>query len=993
MLMNNEVEHMAQLEPTAPPSLTSEGKPVSPKSGALLRIAEEPRKSYSDTCSYRALELRNGLKVLLVSNPETDKAAAALTVQVGYLNDPPEIPGIAHFCEHMLLLGTKKYPAENHYEEFICTHGGQRNAMTCTDETCYFFDIMPEYLYACLDIFSQFFTEPLFDQNCMLREKCAVDNENQKNIKRDARRLFRVNQVTSCAKHDYKKFGTGNMETLSARGSAELRRHLIAFHAKWYSPNIMSLVIYGKEPLDQLMTYAVDMFGPIRAKNVVAPTWTTHPFSGDALQIEIKVVPIDNVHKLSLTFPTPDIASQYKAKSDCYISHLLSHASDGGLIAYLRSLNWVISGESDLTEGARGMCSFKVSFNLSAEGVQHTDEIVTALFQYIKLLRDCKPRDFIFKELLNLAEMNFRFMPKPHPMRYVQRLSRILHKYSWRDVLSGPYLYEEFRPDLIEQLLSCIDPERMRKMVVSKLFQDQVNQVEYYYNVRYSVQRIPSERIEAWKAAQPIDVFRLPVPNNFIATKLALVEEEKEYTEHPRIIVNDAHNRIWFMQDKEYCLPRNVISCQIRTPVAFQDPLSDALTHLAVNCFRDHISGPLYPARVAGLNYSIINHQYGISIKVSGYNEKQQFLLENILTRLSQYKVDPGRFVILKDLFARRLSNFDTKPPHKQAIYYAEVLLCEKFFMHTDTIAILDKCTPEACDQHLAKILQYAYMECLIHGNISSVAAKQLGCTVRRILKCGPLTEDALPNLREYHLTEGHTIHLCHTNIVQPFGAVMTLYQIGAIDSADLKTSMLNELLCRLIDERVFNILRTKEQLGYIVSCETKLSYGTQGLLVLVQSDLPSAYIYERIETFMNQAMSRLLGELPSERFEDYKRALISLKLDKPKTIEEKTRLMWDEVCSRSFLFDRVKLEVEAIKDLQKSDIVGFYKRYIEHGAPERKQLVVCVKPNDVQGTKNDFGKIPQVEAMTLNDIHKFRKTHELFAREKRSPKQMSDVS
>lgn len=100
---------------------------------------------------------------------------------------------------------------------------------------------------------------------------------------------------------------------------------------------------------------------------------------------------------------------------------------------------------------------------------------------------------------------------------------------------------------------------------------------------------------------------------------------------------------------------------------------------------------------------------------------------------------------------------------------------------------------------------------------------------LRLTLSGGPLPEDSLLNLREYHLTEGQTIHLSHTNAVQPAGAVMALYQIGAIDSGDLKTSVLNEILCRLIDEPVFNILRTKEQLGYIVSCETKVSYGTQG--------------------------------------------------------------------------------------------------------------------------------------------------------------------
>ncbi|XP_022689260.1 insulin-degrading enzyme-like [Varroa jacobsoni] len=963
--------------------------PLDGEDGPAYRIVDEPRRSDSDKSAYRAIELRNGLKVLLISDLEADKAAAALTVQVGYLSDPPEIPGIAHFCEHMLLLGTKKYPAENFYEEFVSTHGGTRNAMTCTDETSYFFDVTPEYFRNCLDIFAQFFINPLFDQNCMLREKYAIDSENQKNIKRDSRRLFRINQVTSSPKHDFVKFGTGNMDTLSSKGTTELRKQLMAFHSKWYSSNIMALVLYAKESLDELTSYATDMFGPIQNREVTPQVWTVHPFREDSVQVEIKVVPVDDIHKLTVTFPTPDISSQYKSKPDYYVSYLISHTSQGGLIAHLRSLNWVISGEADLTDGARGICFFKVSFNLSYEGIRHTDEIITYLFQYIRLLQESKPQECVFKELMNLAEMSFRFMPKPHPMRYCQRISKAIHKYPWKDVMSGPYIYQEFRPDLIEQLLSYLVPEKVRVMIVSKLFHDETSQVEKYYGVRYAVRKIARSTIEAWKTVHVNDVFKLPAPNDFVSTKFTLVDEEKEYTTEPKIVMSDESNRVWFMQDKEYLLPRSVISCQIRTPVAFQNPLSDALTHLAINCFRDEISGPLYSARVAGLNYSIINHQYGISLKVSGYNERQLFLLKSILTRLTTFKVDSGRFKVLKDLFARRLGNFDTKQPHRQAVYYAEVLLCEKFFMHTDTLAILDMCTPEACTEHLAKLLQNAYIECLVHGNMTSAEAKELASTVRRILKCGPLPEDSLLNLREYHLTEGQTTYFSHTNLVQPAGAVMALYQIGTVDSEDLKTSVLNEILCRLIDEPVFNILRTKEQLGYIVSCETKLSYGTLGLFVLVQSNLPSSYVFDRIETFINRTMNQILNELTSERLDDHKRTLIALKLAKPKTLEEKTRFLWDEVCSKSYLFDRAKLEAAAVGAVTKTDIIDFYKRYIEHAAPDRKQLVVCIESKESQRTKMVNNNKAKADAMTVNDVKDFKEIHELFPRERRSPEQI----
>lgn len=59
---------------------------------------------------------------------ETDKAAAAMAVRVGSLSDPEDMQGLAHFLEHMLFLGTAKYPDENEYSKFLNTHGGSSNA-------------------------------------------------------------------------------------------------------------------------------------------------------------------------------------------------------------------------------------------------------------------------------------------------------------------------------------------------------------------------------------------------------------------------------------------------------------------------------------------------------------------------------------------------------------------------------------------------------------------------------------------------------------------------------------------------------------------------------------------------------------------------------------------------------------------------------------------------------------------------------------------------
>lgn len=63
-------------------------------------------KPLIDHRAYRYLELENNLKVLLIHDPESEIASAAMDVKAGSWNEPYEYPGLAHFCEHMLFIGS-----------------------------------------------------------------------------------------------------------------------------------------------------------------------------------------------------------------------------------------------------------------------------------------------------------------------------------------------------------------------------------------------------------------------------------------------------------------------------------------------------------------------------------------------------------------------------------------------------------------------------------------------------------------------------------------------------------------------------------------------------------------------------------------------------------------------------------------------------------------------------------------------------------------------
>jgi len=151
---------------------------------AMARTANSPpvtpRSSPEDKREYRVVTLSNRLRAVLVSDPLTDKAAASLDVHVGHFSDPAELPGLAHFCEHMLFLGTETYPDENSYAAFLSAHGGTSNAYTSTENTNYYFDVTHSHLTEALDRFSAFFKCPLFTPSCVQRELNAVHNENSK---------------------------------------------------------------------------------------------------------------------------------------------------------------------------------------------------------------------------------------------------------------------------------------------------------------------------------------------------------------------------------------------------------------------------------------------------------------------------------------------------------------------------------------------------------------------------------------------------------------------------------------------------------------------------------------------------------------------------------------------------------------------------------------------------------------------------------------------
>lgn len=187
-----------------------------------------------DARTYGYFKLGNGLRVLVISDNETQLSAAAMDVAVGSFSDPPSYTGLAHFCEHMLFYGSQKYPQENAYSDFLSSHGGYDNAYTSFENTNYFFRVSSDYLPEALDRFAQFFISPILVQDGVSREVNAVDAEHRKNLQNDGWRLWQLLKQVSNPYHPMHKFNTGNLETLDKPG---VLNELKNFYYTHYSAN------------------------------------------------------------------------------------------------------------------------------------------------------------------------------------------------------------------------------------------------------------------------------------------------------------------------------------------------------------------------------------------------------------------------------------------------------------------------------------------------------------------------------------------------------------------------------------------------------------------------------------------------------------------------------------------------------------------------------------------------------------------------------------
>lgn len=871
--------------------------------------------SPNDSNTYRYLTLPNGVRVLLTHDVNAQKSAAALAVNVGHFDDPIDREGLAHYLEHMLFLGTEKYPKVGEFQSYINQHGGSNNAWTGTEHTCFFFDVSPNAFHSALDRFSQFFSAPLFNPEALDKERQAVESEYKLKLNDDSRRLYQVHKEVINPAHPFSKFSVGNLETLGDRNGQSIREEIIDFHYQQYSADLMTLAVTGPQDLDEMQSFCEELFASIPNHNLAGKTVNVEYLDSSSTSIQVNVEPIKEIRKLIMAFPMPGMDQYYQTKPLSYFAHLLGDEGPGSLLVALKDKGWITSLSAGGGASGSNYRDFTISCSLTQDGLEHTDDIIQAVFSYIALIKAHGMDEWRYLEKKAVLESAFRFQEPTRPLDLVSHLVINMQHYQADDIVYGDYMMLGYDEALLNKLSEYFTTDNLRVTLIAQ-GQEYDKQAKWYFTP-YSVQSFTDEQRQLYLAPTELN-FKLPEKNPFICYELD-PQPIEQHAQTPEVIEELPGFKLWHLQDDEYRVPKGVLYVAIDSPQAVSTPRNIVKTRLCVEMFLDSLAKETYQAEIAGMGYNMYAHQGGVTLTVSGFSKKQPELMQLILQRFAKRDFSQQRFDTIKTQMLRNWRNAAQDRPISQLFNALTGILQPNNPPYAVLVEALESIDVDELSSFVEGILAELHVEMFVYGDWTKADALSLGNTLKDALRVQ--NQQYEESLRPLVMLGENGSFQREVFCDQEDSAVVLYYQC---EDTSPRSIALYSLANHLMSATFFHEIRTKQQLGYMVGTGNLPLNKHPGIVLYVQSPnaAPSDLI-SSIDEFLN-AFYMVLLELNEYQWHSSKRGLWNQIAAPDTTLRARAQRLWVAIGNKDTEFNQKDKVLEELKTLDRTDMIRF---------------------------------------------------------------------
>ncbi|CAF4139981.1 unnamed protein product [Rotaria sordida] len=222
-----------------------------------------------------------------------------------------------------------------------------------------------------------------------------------------------------------------------------------------------------------------------------------------------------------------------------------------------------------------------------------------------------------------------------------------------------------------------------------------------------------------------------------------------------------------------------------------------------------------------------------------------------------------------------------------------------------ELLSCLDDIKPQDIEVFIRQMFAYFYVDSLMYGNLTENQSIEYMIMFQQKFHQNHLFQPIYPSMwfnhRQLMLPEGCNYAYTMLNDGHCTEAITIYLQCF---QQTLENNALIDVFAQLISEPCFEQLRTKEQLGYIVSAKIFSAYGAQGLQITVQSTFGLDHVNRRIERFLD-SIRDYIEQMSEEDFQKQREGQIMKNMEIPKRMTSQGNTFWFEISRHEFCFDR----------------------------------------------------------------------------------------
>nr|CDS33164.2 nardilysin [Hymenolepis microstoma] len=992
---------------------------------------------------YRYLQLQNGIRVILISNvksgetiepldcnkddvndeiesqgsdgevPEFDlrKSAAALTVKVGSFSDPEEAQGLAHFLEHMVFMGSEKYPRENDFHDYISHRDGSRNAYTEGDSTTFYFEVQRNYFKEALDRFANFFISPLLRKDCVDRELEAVDSEFELSKANESCRLVHLLSQLSKEDSPFNSFIRGNrisLKEIPDSVGTNIYELLRKFQRDYYNASLMTLAIESKDTLDSLETLVRDIFASVPSRECKAPDFSIHvnPFPSSVFKKLYKIAPIKERTTLQFVWSLPPMRSHYRSAALKFVSTIIAHEGNGSLLAFLQKKNlamYLHAGCSNNYFFNNDMTAlFEITIGLSDLSRSNPIQLVTYVFSFLRMLRDsanfslANPSDerapwgdrsfaSLIPEFQQIWAANFRFQEPMEPHLDVQSIALALQFYPPEEVFAaGRIMFERDLKTYVE-VVNMLKPDSAIMAVLLPEYKGEaakdVNCKEFlkerWYGIRYAVEDLSEQDFAKWNSVEALPDFHLPEVNPFVITKFDLLPtaEDNALPREVNLGPLQKFGELWHQQRTKYNIPVAHVFVELSSDV-IQTPKDAMILALWMHAFNKRLITLLYSATEANYEFTVNAITQGIGISVAGFTEKHFLLYQEVISLLKKPLIADNdedslitevSFSVLKESMRQSASNKLLNPKRlnshiKKYLHLANVHIAE------DSLNALESLTLSDILEFVPRFLSRLYIRMFGFGNLTANdALNYFEYTQSTLLPTEVATMK--PYLKANIPSGINRIRVKNFNKTDVNMSLTLMNPLVNTPTSDLRTEVLCDLFACILNEPAFAYLRTTETLGYDVRLERwyMSSFTCQsGISVRVQSQankFDCNFVAGRLYAFWYRIVPQIIFNLKEESFDTAVEAEIASNMTEETTMDAESDRFKREVFSIIHEFKRRYKYIEILKRLKLIDLQEFYRNTF-YDFSKQPSIMIQVEAQTTGENTEEMGDVETSNAL-----------------------------